>query len=486
MNNKFLRSFMTWFWELAGGVNVRTKIMGIVLGGTILLSVGLTLQLQQALSRIVKDELLARGISIGRDLAARATDPILVNDLYTLNQLLFETQENNPDMRYAFILDPKGEVLAHTFGSGFPVDLINLNQVGGGAYQNTVSIETPEGIIWDVAVPIFRGEVGTARVGISSQRVQQVFFDLISQVLLTTVMVLGVSLLAATFLTFILTRPMLELVDAARAVGGGDFSRRVRRWANDEIGDLADAFNQMAGELERADELRRERELLRRQLLERVIAAQEEERRRISRELHDSTSQNLTSLMVGLRTLESTCDSPQVHCQAQDLRKIVGQVLEDVHDLAVQLRPSVLDDLGLPAALERLVHEWQKRNHLLADVVVHLGDERLPDPIETALYRIVQEALTNVARHAQARSVSVLVERRSNDIVAVIEDDGQGFEPGEAHRGGRLGLLGIRERAELLGGSLTIESSPGQGTSLFVRLPLVHAAVLETERKVIL
>lgn len=479
MKNKIWQRILTRFWELAGGVNVRTKIMGIVLGGTILLSLGLTLQVQHALSRTVRDMLLARGVSISRDLAARATDPILVNDLFALNQLLVETQENNPDVRYAFVLSPDGEVLAHTFGSGFPVELIALNQVDGGTYQNTVSLDTPEGLVWDVAVPIFRGQAGTARVGISNQRVQQVLLDLLSQVLVTTLVVLGVSLLAATYLTFVLTRPILELVEAARAVGGGDFTRRVHRWADDEIGDLAEAFNQMARELERADEVRRERELLRRQLLERVIAAQEEERRRISRELHDTTSQNLTSLMVGLRALENSCDSPQVHSQIQDLRRIVSQVLEDLHNLALQLRPAILDDLGLPAALERLVHEWKIRNHIQADVMVHLGSDRLPDPMETALYRIVQEALTNVARHAQARSVSVLVERRPNDIVAVIEDDGQGFEPGEAHHNGRLGLLGIRERAELLGGSLTIESGPGRGTSLFIRLPLADMVRLE-------
>jgi signal transduction histidine kinase len=151
----------------------------------------------------------------------------------------------------------------------------------------------------------------------------------------------------------------------------------------------------------------------------------------------------------------------------------------------VQLRPAVLDDLGLSAALERLTQEWRKRHQIQADVVVHLGSERLPDPIETALYRIVQEALTNVARHAQAKSVSVLVERRQKDLVAVIEDDGQGLDLEHAHRDGHLGLLGIRERAELLGGSLTIESSPGQGTSLFIRLPLANAATPETEEDLI-
>ena len=485
MKKDLWRKFVARFWEIAGSVNVRSKIMGIVLGGTILLGLGLTLQVHHALTGIMEKELLARGVSIGRDLAARSTDPILVNDLYALNQLLLETQKNNPDVRYAFVLDPNGAVLAHTLGNGFPAGLIELNRVEAEGYQNTVSIETPEGLVWDVAVPVFNGRAGIARVGISNQSVQRVLLDLTSQVLLTTVLVLGVSLLAATFLTFVLTRPILELVEAARAVGQGDFCRRVRRWANDEIGDLAEAFNQMAIELARADEVRRERELLRRQLLERVIAAQEEERRRIARELHDSTSQSLTSLMVGLRTLDSACDNPQVHGHTHELRQVAGQVLEDVHNLAVQLRPAILDDLGLSAALERLAQEWQKRYHIRADVVVNLGGKRLPDPIETSLYRILQEALTNVARHARARSVSVLVERRQKEIVAVIEDDGQGFDLERVHRDGHLGLLGIRERAELLGGRLTIESSPGRGTSLFIRLPLAHPELSEIEEGVI-
>jgi len=319
-------------------------------------------------------------------------------------------------------------------------------------------------------------------IGISNQRIQRALFDMTSQVLLTTGIVLALSLLAATFLTFILTRPILDLVQAARYIGRGEFSHRVRRWANDEIGDLADAFNQMSVELKRANEVRLERETLRRQLLEHVISAQEEERRRIARELHDSTSQSLTSLMVGLRTLESDCDSPQVHEHSRQLRQVAAQVLEDVHTLAVQLRPAVLDDLGLSAALERLAQEWQARHSVQTAVVVHLGNERLADQIETTIYRSVQEALTNVARHAQARSVSILVERRQKDIVAIIEDDGRGFNADLVHRDGHLGLLGIRERAESLGGSVTIESSHGRGTSIFIQLPVVFQSMLEPEK----
>jgi signal transduction histidine kinase len=474
------QTLVSRFWDIAGGVNVRTKIMGIVLGGTILLSTVLTLQVHHSLTKVLEEEQHAQGASIGRDLAARSTDLILINDLYALRQLLLETQANNPDVRYAFVLDTDGQVLAHTFGEGFPSGLIELNQAAPEDYQHTVSLDTPEGLVWDIAVPVFNGKAGTARVGISDLGVRRALLDLTSQVLLTTPVVLVLSLVAATFLTFILTRPILDLVGATREIGRGEFTQRVRRWANDEIGELAESFNQMAVELERADEIRRERELLRRQLFERVIAAQEDERRRISRELNDSTSQSLTSLMVGLRTLDGICDNLQVHNQAKELRDMTGQVLEDVHNLAVQLRPSVLDDLGLSAALERLTQEWQKRHQIQADVMVHLAGERLSDTIETALYRIIQEALTNVARHAHARSVSVLVERRAHDVVAVIEDDGSGFDASQPLSDGHLGLAGIRERAELLGGSLTIESIPDRGSSLYIQLPLAQLAVADS------
>lgn len=117
--------------------------------------------------------------------------------------MLLETQKNNPDVRYAFVLDPDGEVLAYTFGSGFPAGLIDLNRVEPAVYQNTISVQIPESLVWDVAVPVFNGRAGIARVGVSSQSVQRVLLDLTSQVLLTTVVVLGVSLLAATFLPII-------------------------------------------------------------------------------------------------------------------------------------------------------------------------------------------------------------------------------------------------------------------------------------------
>jgi signal transduction histidine kinase len=325
--------------------------------------------------------------------------------------------------------------------------------------------------VWDTAVPVLDGKIGTARIGLSDASVRAALSTLTAQMLLTILLVSVTGILVAVFLTWIITRPIISLAHATQSVAKGDFSPRVPRWANDEIGDLAVAFNAMTEELARTDELRRDREVLRRQLLEKVITTQEDERRRIARELHDSTSQNLTSLIVGLRMMEAHCVQCASQTKATDLRQVASQTLDEVHDLSMRLRPRVLDDLGLAAALERLMHEWQARYTIPVDMVFQL-DERLPGEIETAIYRIVQEALTNIARHAQAKSASILVERRGDLVRAIVEDDGIGFDvntnQGERH----LGLLGMRERAELLNGTMTIESSPNGGTSIFIEIPL--------------
>jgi signal transduction histidine kinase len=221
----------------------------------------------------------------------------------------------------------------------------------------------------------------------------------------------------------------------------------------------------------------REKEELRRQLLARVITVQEEERKRIARELHDQTSQSLTSMIMTLRILEESGFSEEVRAHVQELRNTVGQILKEVHELALQIRPSVLDDLGLLPALRHSLKRYRDRYHLLVDFQsLALDDRRLPSEIETALYRIVQEALTNVARHARATSVSVLLEHRDGYIRLIVEDDGKGFDVsqviGSGPREKNLGLYGMRERAALLGGTVTIESIPGTGTTIFVTIPL--------------
>jgi signal transduction histidine kinase len=468
----FNSPFFTRFWRFAGAFSVRAKIMGIVLALALLLGVGITVQVRAVFLYTLEERLQEQSVSVARDVAARATDMILINDLFGLHQLLEETQNNNPDLRYAFVVSQDGVVLAHTFGPGFPLDLIERNIPAPADHHRTILLATDEGPVWDTAVPIFDGRAGFARVGFSENSIQTALALLTSQMILTTVLVSAIGIVAAALLTWIVTRPILQLREAAEAVGRGDFDQRLDPWANDEIGQLTAAFNVMTGELAQAEQERAEREQLRSQLLEKVIAAQEDERRRIARELHDETGQALTSLMVRLQMMNQQCPLPEIKSQIEELRQLTAQTLEDVHNLSVELRPSVLDDLGLTAALERYIQEYGRRTAVDVDLVVLGLEDRLPPPVETALYRIVQESLTNIARHAQAETASVLLERRRDRVRVIIEDDGRGFDPRLVSNGERLGLYGMRERAELLNGQLTIESTIGQGATIYIEVPL--------------
>ena len=462
------------FWAVAGAVSIRTKILGMVLGLMLVLGVGITLQVRSVLIKNLERHLEEESIAIARDTAARATDMILINDIFSLHQLLRDTVEVNEDVRYTFILDPNNQIIAHTFGEGFPLDLINANDCSECSRQNTKILTTNEGRIWDTAVQIYDGQAGEVRVGLSDARINQILDTVTTNLLFTTLGVSLVGVAAGGLLTWILTKPILALVQSAQAVGKGDLSQKVESWADDEIGALADAFNVMTDDLKRAEKARAERDRLRAQLLERVIHAQEDERKRISRELHDETGQALTALMVGLRAVRDLCPDPEIRARATDLRELAAQTLDEVHNLALELRPSALDDLGLTAALDRYVVDFSKRYQVNVDFAVHgIESSRLPAPIEIALYRIIQESLTNIVRHADATMASVLIEIRDGHVIAIVEDNGRGFDP-SAKVGNRakLGLYGMQERVKLLGGSFTIESTMGSGTSIFIDFPL--------------
>ena len=230
-------------------------------------------------------------------------------------------------------------------------------------------------------------------------------------------------------------------------------------------------------EAERSRAAAEEQARARRELLGQVIAAQEAERARVSRDLHDDVGQALTSVLLGLRLVEDSLGGPEMDAgdarrRVADLRELVADGLRRARQLAFDLRPTVLDDIGLVPALQRLKEELAIRAGLTVELATAaLGpEERLAPEIETVIYRVVQEALTNVVRHASATSASVTVAGRDGRVRVLVEDDGAGFDPEQAPTRAHLGIEGMLERAELVGGTLSVSSTPGAGTTVVLEV----------------
>jgi len=203
------------------------------------------------------------------------------------------------------------------------------------------------------------------------------------------------------------------------------------------------------------------------------VRAQEEERKRIARDLHDELGQQLTALRLKLQTARKMSQDEILSGKLDEMQLIARQIDDGVDFLAWELRPTVLDDLGLFVALDKYVSEWSHFSGVRAELLgSSLKKTRFQPEAEMNLYRIVQEALNNVHKHAGAKSVEIILERRENLIVLIISDNGKGFEPEvKVNRSKGIGLIGMRERAALIGGTLEIESAPGEGTSIYVRVP---------------
>ena len=217
-------------------------------------------------------------------------------------------------------------------------------------------------------------------------------------------------------------------------------------------------------------------------LLRRLASAQEEEQRRISRELHDQIGQTVTGLSLGLKALEQGLakgDAEAATAQVRWLEQLAAQIGRDIHRTASDLRPTAIDDLGIFRAIEAYVAEWQERYGVRVDIQTFGRDHPLPPDVAAVLYRLVQEGLNNVLKHASASKVSIVLEKKAEGLALVLEDDGVGFDPESVGRSALgpgqasgLGLSGMKERVALLGGTIAVELAPGKGSTIFVQIPL--------------
>ena len=330
-------------------------------------------------------------------------------------------------------------------------------------------------------------------------------------------MVSGLAVLVAAGLIFGFTRqivsPLRRLAATAQRFGSGDLEAPIPAMGQDEIGRLAESLNTMRHQLkdaqgeirqrnqeleqrvkQRTNELEElyqqlsERDKERGDLLGKIITAQEEERRRIARELHDEVSQTLTGLVMSLGSAEAllTRDPAAVRQRLESLRGLTSEAVEEVRRLIRDLRPSLLDDLGLVAAIGWYVENYLAPAGVKAELETQGFKRRLPPTVEITLFRVVQEAITNIVKHAQAKTARIHLHVTHSAIVGSIEDDGVGFNEdtlrSERRKGMTVGLLGMEERINLLEGKLNIESKPGEGTRVHFEIPWQESSDEENSR----
>ena len=448
---------------------IRTKIIGIVAVCIFFSALSMAWYTNRDVSTALRQEMQEKGIATSISLAEQSINYILTDNHFALYNLINNQLDSDYDIVYVYVSDTTNNILVHTFNDGFPIDLLGTNIVEPGEQYGVQRLNTDDGVIIDAAAPILGGKSGTIHIGLSENTIDATVAQHTSNIMIWVVLVTLLGLSVSYRFASILTNPILRLVEMTRAVGRGDFNWSNPTWANDEIGSLGTAFKEMSEEL-------KHKELMRKQLIARIIDTQENERKRISRELHDETGQALTSLLIGLKSVEDLVSISEVKEKTSELRALAAQTLDDVHHLSTELRPSILDDHGLVAAIKKYTSEYADNTGVNVDFhASELIDKRLHPEVELVIYRIIQESLTNIAKYANAKNISIILKYRGAKLIAIIEDDGKGFDissvmlsAGEKN----LGLFGMHERASLIGGNLTMESQFGEGTTIFLEIPL--------------
>jgi signal transduction histidine kinase len=562
-------------WGLAQQLFFTVLLSALATGGVLIVGGGVFLLAEG------ERALWQEARSLARDLALSVLDDLLLADRLSAQERLSRLKERYPHLAYAYVLNPQGEVVAHTFPQGVPEALAAL----GGERVLEVAGER----VYQVEAGVMGGEAGTVRLALSPKPLKEEFFKVLRTGFFALLWAVGLGGGLGYLVLIRLLEPLNAMVREAERLGRG-LPARFPEPAH-ELGALGRALNAMGAEVERRErelkllnqvlaemhaldpkalsrrvlnllvrdlgfvcgdlwlrdrvlhaeacrqrcplggvdslaqealargqvvvrpegvaapippqgalvlygrpgvgeawlggflralsgplatalenarlyEALAEKEAQRARLLRAWLRAQEEERGRIARELHDEVGQALTGLILGLEALPGE--------RAQALKELARYTLAEVRRLALDLRPSVLDHLGLQAALERYVREFAERTGIEVDLSLHLG-RPLPKELETVVYRVVQEALTNVARHSGSARASVGVVALAGEVRVFVEDEGKGFDP-QGVAPDHQGLQGMRERVELVGGRLLVESAPGEGARVQARLPLEGAA----------
>ena len=459
------------------GISLRAKIVGLVVSLLLLLAVTVLIQTERSISPFMNQQLDSQGIATGKYITDRSPEYIYRGDLFKLYTLIRDARNSNENIRYIFIVDAGETVLVDTFGNALPYGLLKANQVTPSEAYHINVIDTEEGLVRDIALPISDGKlIGTVRIGMSVKGITQAKSKLLISLAIATLSFILIGIVMAVLLAHLLSTPYRRMFEATKVYASGALSYRIPEWSiQDEGGQLTHAFNLMIESMEKSALEIEELSNMRQGLAEKLMQVQEEERSHLARELHDETSQSLASLRLGLKYTEKAPTLEQATVRLIEIRKLLDQTFDGIRRLITVLRPSVLEEGELGQAVKRYAQEFEERYGIQIDLELADVSGKLTDEVASSLYRIVQEALTNIARHARAQQVSIVLTNYLDEINLTIEDNGIGFNVTEvlakrvANR--KFGIFGIQERVVVMGGSFQIESALDQGTTIYVKVP---------------
>lgn len=481
---------MKWLQQLS----IYYKINGIIIGMLLLLSIIIGVIMIKNTAHLLDQQIEQRGAEVATYIAALSSNDILLDDHYALFDRITKTKNNREDVRYILVTDSAGGILANTFAGnlpkGLPITLPNGTSENSPSFGVTeehneylvAKMNSNEGPIREIIVPIENGAIGFVRVGMSENSTQQLLKSKLVEFFITTFLVCLLAVMGATYLAYVIIYPLHSLTNAAKQIQLGNFSVQANVKSQDEVGHLAMVFNEMANSLQEKEfennrllQALRAKEAMRAILMNKLFTIQEEERKRISRELHDETSQSLASLLAYMKVLLSKLTDDNQKQLLLGARDVAMNVLGGLRKMAVELRPPVLDDLGIIAAMEKYINHFSAQQHLPVGFTAPDDKLIIGNDLSLALYRILQESLTNISKHACATEVNIILTKTPTTIILLISDNGLGLRPGEleaARHNNRLGVYGMKERVELLGGIFNFHSLSGQGTTITVTLPI--------------
>ncbi|MBN3525121.1 ATP-binding protein [Paenibacillus apiarius] len=469
---------MRWMRKL----RINQKIFGTIFVALLFLASVLGWIIWDSLTNMMAEELKKRGANIANNIAALCSDYILTDDQFSIHLLISQAQKANEDVRYILIINSNNGLVGDTFSGNLPKGILSAHTPDGLDGQQVAALTSDEGTIHDILVPIEGGDVGFVRVGMAETAAQTYIFSKIGDLIFATLLVCIGTAGITYYVTRFITKPINNLVAVATGISAGKLSLRAKVASNDEVGKLAQAFNEMADslissntEVEMLLKELQDKERLRDTLILKLLAAQEDERKRISRELHDETSQALTSLMVTMRVLANEAKDAEQQELLHASREIAASILREIRDLAVELRPPILDDMGLIPAIKKYVQKFEEKHDIAVNLFAPEDDIDIDSHTAVALYRILQESLTNVVKHTAATQIEITMGIADHGIQLTIHDNGHGIRPEDFERArqqNRIGIYGMKERAELLGGSFGVTTTSVGGTELRVSIPL--------------